>query len=150
MRVKSKVQFWGAVKSEIASVAGFWGCVTSTATTIIMGLPTLKFESLSRLSAKSDAYTLVLNARHQFVYASHLEPSCTVFKTAIPSDIDIVASGKLVLLLSGHLDGSEIPPGAYANSALGQYIVGFLRSVCMRPHCQYTSSWERRIPQTLQ
>ncbi|KAK1225410.1 hypothetical protein PQX77_011659 [Marasmius sp. AFHP31] len=95
---------------------------------LISSPATLEFESLSRLSAKADPYALVLTARHQFAYASHLEASCTIFKTAIPDNIDVVTSGKLVLLLSGHFGGSKISPDTYANSALAQYIVGFLRN----------------------
>ncbi|KAL0563650.1 hypothetical protein V5O48_018416, partial [Marasmius crinis-equi] len=92
------------------------------------GQATLNFESLSRLSVKADSCGLVLTARHQYTYESELEEACTVFKTAIPDNIDVVTSGKLALVLSGHLDGSKISSDAYVKSSLGQYIVGFLRN----------------------
>ncbi|KAF9257521.1 hypothetical protein L218DRAFT_965296 [Marasmius fiardii PR-910] len=104
------------------------------------GQATFIFESSSRLSAKTDSHALILMARHQFEFYSKVKPPCTVFKSVIPHNVNVVSSGRLELVLSGHLNGSKISPETYVKSHLAQYIVGFLRNNSTQLGIEHVSS----------
>uniref|UniRef100_A0A0W0G7N6 Uncharacterized protein n=1 Tax=Moniliophthora roreri TaxID=221103 RepID=A0A0W0G7N6_MONRR len=66
------------------------------------------FESVSKLRARTGSSILALNTRHQFFSEVEFDTSRIIIKGRLPTNVEVVSSGRLALILSGLTNASEV------------------------------------------